>query len=367
MKKKIIYIFLGLVLIAVVFAIMRLNKTNSTAIKTYKTEQAKKRNIINKVIATGKVVPLEEVDIKPQISGIIDKIFLEEGAKVKKGDLLARVKVIPNEQALTSALGNIKNIKVNLNNAKTVFERNKLLFEKGVLSKVNFEQSELAYNQAKQRLKNAQDDYQIIKKGSIGGGSANTNIRATTSGTLLQMPVEEGDQVVQTNNFNAGTTIASIADMSKMIFEGKVDESEVGKLKIGMPLDISIGALEDEKMTAKLNFIAPKGVEENGAIQFVVKGNLDISNVKQMVRAGYSANASIIVQKKDSVLTIREALVQFDEKTQKPFIEILKDAETNTFERRDIQTGVSDGINIEIISGVSKDDKIKVWNMEDEK
>lgn len=364
MKKTLIYILLFVIGVSAIIAIIRLKKTNSKAEKTYETEQLQKINITNKVVATGKVIPLEEVDIKPQISGIIEKVYLEEGAKVKKGDLIATIRVVPNEQSLTSALGRIKNVKVSLENTKRVYERNKTLLAKGVISQATFENSELSYNRSQQDLKNAQNDYQIIKKGSIGGGGANTNIRATTSGTVLLIPVEEGDQVIQSNNFNAGTTIASVADMSKMIFEGKVDEAEVGKLRLGMPLDITIGAIEDSKLSASLNFIAPKGKEESGAIQFTVKGDLDLTNIKETVRAGYSANAAIIIEKKDSVLTIREALLQFDKETKKPFVEVLINKEEGKYEKRDVKLGVSDGINVEIVSGITEEDKIKVWNIE---
>jgi len=183
---------------------------------------------------------------------------------------------------------------------------------------------------------------------------------------IVEIPVKKGAQVIQSNSFNAGTTIATIADMNKMIFEGKVDEAEVGKLELGMDLDIVIGAIEDENFIAKLNFIAPKGNEENGAIQFKVKGDLKLDNVKSMVRAGYSANASIIIQKKDSIYAIREALLQYDKETKKPYVEI-ETAEEGIFEKHDVELGISDGVNVEIVSGIEEGDNIKVWNKESKK
>ena len=367
MKKKLIYIGLVILALATIVAVIKVNKSNSKPKKKYKTEQLKKMNIVNKVVATGKVTPLEEIEIKPQITGIIDKILSLEGSKVKKGDLIATVRVVPNEQSLISAKGRVNNIRIRLSNAEVTYKRNKNLFDKGVISRAEYEGVELVFNQAKQDLRNAQNDYQIIKKGSAGsGGAANTNIMAQMSGTILEIPVKEGDQVIQSNNFNAGTTIASIADMSKMIFEGKVDEAEVGKLKIGMNLNITIGAIEKQKFPAKLNFIAPKGVEESGAIQFMVKGDIKIDSVKEMVRAGYSANASIIIEKKDSIYAIREALLQYDKVTKKPFVEI-ETGDSGEFKKTDVSLGVSDGINVEILSGVTKDDQIKVWNKENKK
>jgi len=365
MKKKLIYLGLLLLLIAVGFAIKSTYKANNKPKKTYKTEQLKKNNIINKVVATGKIIPKEEIEIKPQITGIISKIYLEEGAVVKKGDLIAKVRVVPNDQAINTTSGRIGNIKIRLKNAKISYDRSKALFDKGVIARQEFENAELTYNSAKQDLINARNDLQIIKKGYAGsGGSANTNIRATVSGTILEIPVEEGDQVIQSNNFNAGTTIASIADMTKMIFEGKVDEAEVGKLVLGMDLDITVGAIENKNFLAKLNFIAPKGKDENGAIQFKIEGDVK-TDKESKVRANYSANASIIIQKRDSVLAIREALLQYDEKTKKPYVEIEKGE--NEFEKVTIELGVSDGINVEVLSGISEDDNIKVWNAEHKK
>jgi len=357
MKKKLIF---GGIAVALVAVLIWFGKKNSKSPEEYETEKPFKTNIVRKTVATGKVIPLEEVEIKPQISGIIDKIFVEEGAKVIKGDLIAKVRVVPNEQALIGAKGRVSNSQLQLENAKIVFNRNKKLFDSGVISRKEFEIIELTYNQAKQDLQNAQNDYQIIRRGYTGsGGSANTNIRATTSGMVLEIPVKEGYQVIQSNNFNAGTTIASIADMSKMIFEGKVDEAEVGKLELGIKIEVVLGAIENKKFPAKLNFIAPKGTEENGAVQFKIKADVTLDE-EYFVRAGYSANADIVLEKKDSVLSIKESLLQFDKKTEKPYVEVKKGDQE--FERRDIKLGISDGINVEIDSGLVANDEIKIWN-----
>lgn len=357
MKKVLIFGGIAIVFIAV---LIWFGKMNAKSPVVYETEKAFKATIVKKTVATGKVTPLEEIEIKPQITGIIDKIYLEEGARVKKGDLIATVRVVPNEQALISAKGRVDNVKIRLNNAEISYNRNKKLFDKGVISASAFEAVELTYNQAKQDLRNAQNDYQIIKSGSSGaGGLANTNIRAQMSGTILEIPVKEGNQVIQSNNFNAGTTIASIADMTKMIFEGKVDEAEVGKIKKDIDLDITLGAVNDKKFPAKLNFIAPKGTEESGAVQFTIKADVTLDD-NYFLRAGYSANAEIVLEKKDSVLSIKESILQFDKKTDKPYVEI-KTGE-DAYERRDVELGISDGINVEILSGITAEDEIKVWN-----
>ncbi|TMM31263.1 efflux RND transporter periplasmic adaptor subunit [Polaribacter aestuariivivens] len=353
-------IILGIIAVLFIAALIWFGKKNKKSIVEYETETPFRTTIVKKTVATGKVTPLEEIEIKPQITGIIDKIMLLEGSKVKKGDLIATVRVVPNEQSLISARGRVDNAKLRLNNAEISYERTKNLFDKGVVARSEFEGVELTYNQAKQDLKNAQNDYQIIKRGSAGsGGSANTNIMAQMSGTILEIPVKEGDQVIQSNNFNAGTTIASIADMNKMIFEGKVDESEVGKLIKGSDIEVSIGAIEDKKFPAKLNFIAPKGTEEGGAVQFKIKADVSLDD-DFFIRAGYSANADIVLEKKDSVLSIKEALLRFDKKTEEPYVEV-KQAD-DTYKKVTVKLGTSDGVNVEVLEGVTEEDQIKVWN-----
>lgn len=352
-------IILGIVVVLFIAILIWLKKKNESNPETFKTETAFKATIIKKTVATGKVIPLEEIEIKPQITGIINKIYLLEGAKVKKGDLIATVRVVPNEQSLLSAKGRVDNIKLRVKNARVAYDRNKKLFDRGVLAASAFEAVELTYDQAKQDLINAENDYKIIKSGSSGVGVANTDIRAQISGTILEIPVKEGDQVIQSNNFNAGTTIASIADMSKMIFEGKVDESEVSKLVKGTDIEVSLGAIEEKKFPAKLNFIAPKGTEEGGAVQFTIKANITLDS-DYFVRANYSANANIILEQKDSVLSIKEALLRFDKKTEKPYVEVKTG--DNTFEKRELVLGVSDGVNIEVKSGITATDELKIWN-----
>lgn len=364
MKKVFKYILIAAILFGVLYATVFFIKSNSKPSIQYDTQTALITSIEMKSVATGKVIPEDEVEIKPQISGIIQTLYVEEGDNVKTGDLLAKVKVVPNEQSLNSAKGRLANTKILMQNARIEFNRNKGLFEKEIISQQDFQNAELNYSRAKQDVTNAENDLQIIKLGSAGGSAtANTNIRATVSGTVLEMPIKEGDQVVESNTFNNGTTIAIIADLSKMIFEGKVDEAEVGKLKIGMPLIVNLGAIQDKEFEARLKFIAPKGNEEQGAVQFKIEGDVYLDK-DFFIRAGYSANASLVLERKDSILAIPEALLQFDKKTEKPYVEVqIKDQE---FERKDIETGISDGINVEILSGITIKDNIKVWNKTEE-
>lgn len=354
------YLIVTLIIFGVLFATAYFIKTNSKSITEYKTETPFISSVEQKTVVTGKVIPEDEVEIKPQISGIIQELFVEEGENVKEGDLLAKVKVVPNEGSLNSAKGRVASLKIILDNAKIEFDRNKLLYEKEIISKQDFQNASLNFDRASQDLANAKSDLEVILLGSAGGSStANTNIRATVAGTVLEIPVEAGDQVVESNTFNAGTTIATIADLNKMIFEGKIDESEVEKLKIEMPLLINLGAIQNKDFDAKLKFIAPKGNEEQGTVKFKIEADVFLDNSIN-VRAGYSANASLVLEKKDSVMVISEALLQFDKSDEEAFVEIEKSDQK--FKRIEIETGISDGINIEILSGLTMDDKIKVWN-----
>ena len=358
--KNLKYLGIALIIFGAVFAMLYFIKTNSKPLVEYDIQSPKIQSIEKKTVVTGKVIPEDEVEIKPQISGIIELLYVDEGDLVTNGDLLAKVNVVPDEQALNSAKGRLSNTLILFENAKIEFKRNQSLFEKEIISKQQFDNAKLSYDQAEQNLKNARSDLQIIKLGSAGGSSiANTNIRATVAGTILEIPIKEGDQVIESNTFNAGTTIATVADLKKMIFEGKVDEAEVEKLVIGMPLTVNLGAIQDKDFDAKLNFIAPKGNEEQGTVQFKIEGDVYLDD-SVFIRAGYSANASLVLEKKDSVMGISEALLQFDKITNNPYVEVKNDK--GKFERKNIELGISDGINVEVLSGLSLEDEIKVWN-----
>ena len=375
MKRKGTIITLVVIFILFILGIRYIYIKDKQDPIVYETESPTVDNVIKKTVATGSIVPREEVLIKPNISGIIDEIFVEAGDIIETGDLIAKVKVVPNVNSLSSAKNNINAARTQVETARLAFEsqkniynRQKALFEKGVISANEFDNAQLAYDQAQQRynqekvnLSGAQQTFDIVKTGTTSGlGTiANTEIRATVSGMVLDVPVKVGNQVIESNNFNDGTTIATLADVGKMIFEGKVDESEVGKITENLPLEITVGAIENKKFDAVLDYIAPKGVEENGAIQFEIKGTLSKKDTT-FIRAGLSANASIILARADSVLTVKEALIQYDPKTLKPFVEV--ETGEQKFERKDVELGISDGIIVEIKSGISEGDKIKVWN-----
>jgi HlyD family secretion protein len=375
MKKSVTIIILITIVLLFSVSLFYFYQKNQEDPVIYTTESPTIENIVKMTVATGSIVPKEEVLIKPNISGIIDEIFVAAGDIIKSGDLIAKVKVVPNVNSLSSAKNNINSARTQVETARLAFEsekniynRQKELFEKGVISANEFDNAQLSYNQAQQRynqekvtLTGAQQTFDIVKTGTASGlgATANTEIRATVSGMVLDVPVKTGNQVIESNNFNDGTTIATLADVDKMIFVGKVDESEVGKISENLPLEITVGAIENKKFDAVLDYIAPKGVNENGAIQFEIKGTLNKKDTTY-IRAGLSANASIILARADSVVTLKEALIQYDPKTQAPFVEL--EIGEQQFERRDVELGISDGIRVEIKSGVTKEDKIKVWN-----
>lgn len=378
MKRTTTVIVLLIIVLVFTGALYYLWQKNSQNPITYTTEQASQQTIIVKTVATGSIVPKEEILIKPNISGVIEKVYIEAGEYVASGDLIAQIRVIPNVSSLTSSKNNIasnltalQTAKINLQTQQSNYDRQKALFDKGIISANDFEavkntylQTKQSVEQAKINVNSAQQNYDIIKTGTTSGlgNIAQTQVRATVSGMVLDVPVKAGNQVIEANNFNEGTSIASLADVKQMIFEGKIDESEVGKIKEDLPLEITVGAIEDKTFEAVLDYIAPKGVAENGAVQFEIKGSL--KNIDStFIRAGLSANASIILERADKVLAIKEALVQYDSETKLPFVEI--ETGDQEFERRDIETGISDGIYVEVKKGLTVTDKIKVWNQVD--
>lgn len=375
MKRTTTVIILLVIVATFTTALIYLWQKNQEDPITYTTEQASTQTIVLKTMATGSIVPKEEILIKPNISGVIEEVFIEAGEYVQSGDLIAKIRVIPNVSSLTSAKNNIasnrnalETAEINFKTQKSIYDRQKDLFDKGVIAANEFDQVNNTFLQAKQRVEQTRIDvvqsrqnYDIIKTGTTSGlgNIAQTQVRATVSGMVLDVPIKEGNQVIEANNFNEGTSIASLADIKKMIFEGKIDESEVGKIKEGLPLEITVGAIENIKFDAVLDYIAPKGVAENGAIQFAIKGSL--KNIDStFIRAGLSANASIILDRVENVLAIKEALVQYDSQTKKPFVEVA--IGDQKFERRDVELGLSNGIFVEVKKGVSKTDEIKVWN-----
>jgi HlyD family secretion protein len=324
----------------------------------FETDQAFRTDIIKKTVATGTIAPKKEVAIKARVSGIIEKVYVKEGEMVKSGDAIAKVKIVPDMVSLNNAKNRVQMAQLAVQDAQLNYDRQKKLVDQGVIAEAEFQPVRTQLMNVKQELLAAESNLQLIEEGALKdqGSSSNTIIRSTASGMVLEVPLKEGNSVIESNTFNEGTTIATIADMGQMIFEGKVDESEVGKIKEGMNLLITIGALEGHTFNARLDHISPKGVEENGAIQFKIKAEVQLQE-GIFIRSGYSANADIVLERRDSVLAIQEALLIFGKHPDSTFVEI--ETAPQTFEKRTVKLGLSDGINIEVISGVDTTDHIK--------
>lgn len=326
----------------------------------YETLSPFDTTIIKKTVAAGSVIPRREINLKSQVSGIIEKLYVVAGENVKQGDVIAKIKIIPNMINLSNAENRLNQAKINYDNAKTEFDRNQGLYKQAVISQWDFVPHELKLKTTTEELKAAEENLQIIKEGVSNsiGSATNTLVKSTITGMILDVPVKEGGQVIESNTFNEGTTIATVANMGEMIFEGKLDESEVGKIQTGMDIELTVGAIDKERFSAKLEYISPKGVTENGAIQFIIRAAIDKAGAGSFLRAGYSANADIILAKKGKILVLPESVILFEEGKQ--YVEI--ETSSQQFDKQYIKTGLSDGINIEVIEGVKKDHKIKIPN-----
>lgn len=359
--KKTIFIIISILIVALLaWTLYYIYQKSQEKPLVYKTESPYMSDIIQKTVATGSVEPRKEIDIKPVVSGIIQELNVVAGQRVEAGDILARIKIIPNMVSLNNAENRLERAKIENENAQVEYERNKKLYDEGVISFAAFQPFQTARKNARAELEGAQDNLRIIREGASvkNSSTSNTLVRSTISGMVLDVPVEIGNSVIEVNNFNEGTTVATVADMKDLIFEGKVDESEVGKIREGMDLILTIGAIQNETFKATLEYISPKGVEENGAIQFEIKAAVDLKD-SQFIRAGYSANANIVLARKDSVLAIDEGLVQYENDTT-TYVEVK--VGDQKFERRDVKLGLSDGLKVQVLSGVDKNDEIKVWN-----
>lgn len=358
MKK--IFKALGIIIIIAIFGgtLLFLYNKSKPQQEVFENVNPFYTDVINKTVATGSVVPRKEIDVKPQVSGIIAELYVEAGDLILKDQVIAKIEIIPDMVELNSAESRLSQATINFEDAKVDYERQQKLFDDDVISYDEFKQSKVAYDSAKEELETSENNLELIKNGVTkkAGSTTNTLVRSTIEGMVLDVPVKEGNSVIQSNTFNDGTTIAIIADMQDMIFEGKVDETEVGKIQEGMPIELEIGAIENEKFDATLTYIAPKGVEENGAIQFEIKADVNLFK-DQFIRAGYSANANIVLERKDNVLVVPESVLKFEDDS--PYVEVLVNEVENTYERRDVQVGLSDGINIEITEGLNENDKIK--------
>ncbi|RGM93017.1 efflux RND transporter periplasmic adaptor subunit [Phocaeicola plebeius] len=310
-------------------------------------------------VATGKIEPRDEVQIKPQISGIISEVYKEAGETVEKGEIIAKVKVIPELGSLNSAESRVRLAEINGRQAETDLERMEKLYQSKLVSSEEYEKTLLATKQSREELQAAKDNLEIVKEGITKSSASfsSTLIRSTIDGLILDVPIKVGNSVIMSNTFNDGTTIATVADMSDLIFRGNVDETEVGRIHEGTPVKITLGALQNMKFDAVLEYISPKSVENNGANQFEIKAAITVPD-SITIRSGYSANAEIELQRANNALTVPESTIEFS--GDSTFVYVLTDSvPTQKFTRRQVQTGISDGVNIEIKSGLKANEPIR--------
>jgi HlyD family secretion protein len=359
LKKIFSIVFLALGVVIIIGLLFFLYAKSKPKDIVYEIEEVKQGDIEATTVATGNISPRDEILIKPQISGIVVKIFKEAGDLVNAGDVIATIQVVPESSQLSSAESQLNIANITLNQATAEYQRQLELFNKGVIAKEEMDQSETAYKKALEDVDNAKDNLDIIKTGVSKKTVkySNTQIRSTINGMILDIPIKVGNSVIQANNFNDGTTIASVANMGDLIFVGKVDETEVGRIHVGMPIKLSIGAIDDKKFDAALEYVSPKGVEENGAILFEIKAAAKV-NDSTSIRAGYSANAQIILGNAHNVLYVPESTISFS--NDSAFVYVVKDTiPQQTFEKCHVTTGISNGINIEIKSGLKKGQKVR--------
>jgi efflux transporter, RND family, MFP subunit len=352
-------VLLSLVGLAVVGTFVFLWKKAQPEVTEYEIVTPERGTVETKTVATGNVEPRYEILIKPQISGIISEVLKEAGQRVTEGEIIAKVKVIPEMGQLNSAESRVNVARISLDQVESTHRRDEQLFKQGILTAEEFDVSKANYRKAKEELANAQSSLEIVRDGISRNtrSSSTTQIRSTITGMILNVPIKVGNSVIQSNSFNDGTTIASVANMNDMIFRGNVDETEIGKIREGMPIKLTVGALGTRTFDAVLEYVSPKGEEKNGAIQFEIKAAVSLPDTS-FVRAGYSANAEIVLERAENVLTIPESTVEFHGDTA--FVQVVKQEKPKQiFEKRQIKTGLSDGIKIEVKEGLTEKDKIR--------
>ncbi len=365
MKKVLKFALIAVAVLIFAGTFVFLYSKSKPAVVAYAVEAADTARIERTTIVTGTIEPRDEVLIKPQISGIIAELYKETGETVRQGEIIAKVKVIPEMSSLNASENRVRLANLNAKQVETDYGRMKQLYEQQLVSAEEYEKSRLTWQQAKEEARTAADALQIVREGvsSSNASYSTTLIRSTIDGLILDVPVKVGNSVIQSNTFNDGTTIASVADMSDLIFKGSIDETEVARLREGMPMHISIGALPEMKFTARLEYIAPKVASgTNSANQFEIKAAVSVPDGVK-IRAGYSANAEIVLERAESVLSVPEGCMEFV--GDSTFVYLLTSENPQTFERRSVITGLSDGIRIEVKQGLKQGEKVRGNQIQD--
>ena len=359
MKKILKYVIMALIAIVFIGTFVFLYQKSLPKVTEYEIITPERTTLEKTTIATGKVEPRDEILIKPQISGIIAEVYKEAGEMVKSGEVIAKVKVIPELGQLNSAESRLRLAEMNAKQAENEYGRNEQLYKDKLISREEYERAEVSVKQAREELQTATDNLQIVKEGITQNSASfsSTLIRSTIDGLILDVPVKVGNSVIMSNTFNDGTTIASVANMNDLIFRGKIDETEVGKVYEGMPMKLTIGALQDLSFDATLEYVSPKATEENGANQFEIKAAVQAPN-GITIRSGYSANAEIVLERAENILAVPESAIEFS--NDSTFVYLLTNSgKPQQFKRQPVEVGLSDGINIVVKSGITENDKVR--------
>ena len=360
MKKYFKYILMALVAVIFIGTFVFLYIKSQPQPEVYDEFTLQRMDIRKTTVVTGKIEPRNEVNVKPQISGIITEILKEAGETVQEGEVIAKVKVIPDMGSLSAAQSRLRLAEINRKQAQTDYDREKALFDKGLVAADEYDKIAQTLRQTREEVDAAQDNLEVVRDGvsKSNASASSTLIRSTITGLILDIPVKVGNSVILANTFNDGTTIATVANMNDLIFRGNIDETEVGRLSTGMTMKITIGALQDLKFDARLEYIAPKATDQNGANQFEIKAAVNLPSNATNIRSGYSANAEIVLAEAKNVLAVQESAIEFD--GDDTYVYVIKgEGDKQTYERRKVQTGISDGINIEIRSGVKPNERIR--------
>lgn len=356
MKKIVRYLTVILVVALFAGTLVYLQRRSRPVPENYAEIAVVRGSVQRSTVVTGKIIPRDEVNIKPRINGIISEILKEPGQTVRSGEVIAKLTVIPDMGSLSSAQSRVRLAQINLRQAQTDFDREKALYDKALVSAEQFEKAQQALHQAMEESAAAQETLEVVRDGvsSSNATSSSTLVRSTISGLILDIPVKVGNSVIQANTMNDGTTVATVANMKDLIFDGDIDETEVGVLREGMPMVITIGALQNYSFEATLEYISPKAVEKNGSNQFEIKAAVRVDS-GDFIRSGYSANAEIVLQRAEDVVLVPESCLEFD--GGEIFVQLKQ--EDGTYLRTKIETGLSDGINIEVKSGVNEGDVLR--------
>lgn len=360
MKRYFKIVLLALVAIVFVGTFVFLYIKSRPQPVVYDEFAPKHMDIRKTTVITGKIEPRNEVNIKPQISGIISEILKEAGQTVTVGEVIAKVKVIPEMGQLSSAQSRVRLANINERQARTDYEREKTLYDKGLVSADEYDKIAQAWRQAREEVAAAQDNLEVVRNGvsRSNASESSTLIRSTVTGLILDVPVKVGNSVILSNTFNDGTTIATVANMNDLIFRGNIDETEVGRLNTGMSMKITIGALQNLKFDARLEYISPKATDQNGANQFEIKAAVNLPTSGEQIRSGYSANAEIVLAEARHVMSVPESAIEFE--GDNTFVYIVKGTgKDKTYECRKVVTGLSDGLNIEIKSGLRMNERVR--------